>query len=477
MKSLIMANQRSVKMSVCRRCRLQDASVVSRKEWFCNECFQKFVSAKQRKQMMCEPYFQNIFKVLYQDKIRSAEEAALQNQQSKVLVPLSFGSSSLVMLDILNETLTEQKQTQRGNTGFQIDVLICLKAGDDRDTYQKIVKELHEERYAMNHEKLKFHFISEESFYDGELRTILLDNQDFVSKSIKGQLDLSQNSTVEKLLAQCPDKSSRKDLDTFIQRHLIKKYAYQHNHKAILWGHSMTKLADETISLIVKGRGSQISPLLSDTELNPLYENKFKNMFPLKDVLLSEIDAYCFTKGLEGFLVGYVAQDTLLVNKIGDNKQPTKMVKQLSINEIARGYFDDVEADYSNVISTVVRTAYKLAEPKSTCSEPCSICQTKIHSDASRWLRAITVNDSHPIENDEEVGLFAKWRDSELGNEVIEYMKLKDRAFQDGVDAPLCYGCMINLNRMRNRNVLWPQNDEEELQTVLNEFVLADDGE
>lgn len=430
--------------------------------------------------MMSEPYFQDIFKVMYQDKLRSAEEALILNQQSKVLVPLSFGSSSLVMFDILNDALTEQKQTQRGNTGFSIDVLVCLRKEEDRFLYESLARQLHNIRYASNREKLSFHFISIEAFYENcsnELLSILLSDQDFLSRSIEGQLDPSHHYTVEELLAKCPDKTSREDLLTFIHRHLIKRYAYQHDHKAILWGHSMTKLADETISSIVKGRGSQIASLLTDTELNPLYEGKFRNLFPLKDVLLSEVDAYCYTKELDGFLVAYVAQDTLLVNKRDRKEQPTKLIKNMSINEIARKYFDDVEAGYSNVISTVVRTAYKLAEPKVLTSQSCSICRNNLHSDASSWLKSITVNESHTIETDYEAELFKKWKNSELGAEVIEYRKLRDRIFQYGVDAPLCYGCMINMNRMKNRNILWPRNDKQELQTVLDDFELADDNE
>lgn len=459
----------------CRRCHARDATVVSRSEWFCDSCFQRFVSAKQRKQMMSDPYFQDIFKVLYQDKFRSAEEAALLNEESKVLIPLSFGSSSLVMLDILNDTLTEQKETQRGNTGFRIDVLVIVKA-EDESSVAKLVAELHEGRYASNREKITFRSVSVESFYEDcndELQTILLNDQDFSSKAMRGDLDPTKHCTVEEMLAQCPDKSSREDLSSFLRKHLIKKYAYQHDYKAILWGHSTTKLADETISLIVKGRGSQIAPGLSDTEPNPLFKNKFRNMFPLKDVLLSEIDAYCYTKGLDRFLVGYAAQDTLLLNKVCVGKQRSKLVKNLSINEIARKYFDDVEAGYSNVISTVVRTAYKLAEPSALDLEPCSMCHNKIHSDASSWLGAITVNNSHPIEEAKENELYNKWRNSDFGNESMEYTELKEFVSRNGVDAPLCYGCMINLNRMKNRNILWPRSDEAELEAALKEFELA----
>lgn len=466
---------------VCERCREESAIVTTRKEKFCRKCFQKFVSAKQRRQMMSDPYFQDIFKVMYQDKVRTAEEAALQNSRSNILVPLSFGSSSLVMLDILNDTLTEQKDSQRGKTGFQIDVLICFREAEEELKLRQLINELSNTRFASNKEKLFFHFIHTDSFYDrsdDELKTIILDNEDFTSMAINGSNEPSKKYSVSKLLAQCVDRSSREDLLSFIKRHLIKKFAYKNGHKVILWGNSMTKLADETISLVVKGRGAQIAAHLDSSQLDSDYQNKFKNLYPMRDILLSEIDAYCCVTGLDKYLNGYTAQQTLLIEKIpnDENRNKSLLIKNMTINELARKYFDDIEGDYSNVISTVVRTADKLMEPRSsnTSSVGCLICLANITTDGSSWLRAITVNNGHPVETEEESTLLEKWKNTGLGNEFSEYLSLKKYIFDNGDNVNLCYGCIINLNRMKKKCITWPLQNNTELERVLNEFTLTD---
>ena len=40
---------------------------------------------------------------------------------------------------------------------------------------------------------------------------------------------------------------------------------------------------------------------------------------------------------------------------------------------------------------------------------------------------------------------------------------------------PLCYGCIVTLNGVKNKSVVWPHNDENELSEILDEFVLTDD--
>lgn len=462
---------------VCKRCGNDEIVVLSRKEAFCDGCFQKFVSAKQRKQMMSNPYCQDVFKVLYQDKVRTSEEADRQNTLSKVLVPLSFGSSSMVLLDILNDTLLEQKLTQRGKTGFQVDVLVCGESEEDLSKFNAVVERLISKRFDVNQEKIKFHSVSVESFYKNcgdDLNTILMNDHSFRSRSVLLGSEVYGVPKVEELIRQCPDKSSRQDLLTVLKTHLIKKFAYQNKHKLILWGHSMTKLADETISLVVKGRGAQVAPLLSNDETHPLFENSFQNLFPLQDVLLSEIDAYCYVKGLEEFLIAYVPQDTLLVEKRRDhdNVPASKTIKNMTLNEIARKYFDDVEADYANVISTVVRTALKLAEPKSTNSNKCSVCHSNVHRDPAAYLQAITVSDSHPIETAEECALYDKWKRTNLDKETVELIEQRDAAYEQGVDSPLCYGCLINLSRMKDHKMTWPKFSQNELNTILDTYEL-----
>lgn len=418
---------------------------------------------------MSDAYFQDIFKVMHRDKVRSEEQAAAQNAASKVLVPLSLGSSSLAMLDVLNDTLKEQRSTQRGKTGFQIDVLLCFR-DTEIENLKKKVDELSTTRYKENKGNIKFHFVRFESFFDGQEFRKLIINKDYDCSAVG-----DSKSSIDSLLDQCPNRSSREDLMTFITRHLVKKYAYQNNHKAILWGHSMTKLADETMSLVVKGRGEHISSLMNSSEPDHDYGDIFRHLYPLKDVLLSEVDAYCYSTGLDKYLVNYTAQDTLLLTKRTGTKEVGKLIKNMTINEMVRKYFDDIESDYSNVISTVVRTADKLAEPQRiTPTMRCSLCRGKIHTRGPQWLRSITIENGCPVETPEEEELYGKWNISDFRKRRDEYLALTDSISSQGDHAPLCYGCIVTLGGVKNRCITWPHNKESELTQTLKEFELTD---
>ncbi|CCD25598.1 Ncs2p NDAI_0F02800 [Naumovozyma dairenensis CBS 421] len=479
-------------MDICQRCRTNETTVISRKEKFCTSCFTKFIVLKQRKQMMSSDYYRDIFKILYKDKIRSAEEAHIQNLNSRILVPLSLGSSSLVLLDILNKTLDEQLVQHRGITGFRVDVLVCYsKTRDDIEEINSKIAKLKSERYASNKDRITFHVVSLDSFFENcnnELRKIILHNQTFSSMAIDIKNDQDHSYGIDELLKACPNRSTQIDLLTFITRHVVKKFAYQHEFKAILWGHSMTKLADEIISLVVKGRGEQIATSLDTKSFDFIYGgDKFKNLYPLKDVLLAEVDAYCELHGLSQYLVNYETKDTLLVKKkdiTGKMKNKNiKLVRNMTINELARKYFDDIEGDYSNVIATVLRTGDKLAEPETqadatttaaSADDKCSLCLGKLHSNASNWLRSIAVIEGFPIANAEEQELYDRWSQSEIGIEMAEYMKLKDDIWTHGEDILLCYGCIITMNGIKMKNVTWPKFNDKELNDTLNEYVLSD---
>ncbi|AQZ13902.1 NCS2 (YNL119W) [Zygosaccharomyces parabailii] len=455
--------------TLCKRCGTH-AQIYSRKEHFCQQCFCTFVSSKQRKQMMSDAYFQNIFKVMHQDKVRTEEQAAAENATSRVLVPLSLGSSSLTMLDILNDTLKEQKLTQRGKTGFHIDVLICFK-GPELNELKKQVHKLSTIRYKENQSSIKYHYVDLESFYNEPEFQLLVLNRKYLCSSIDGS-----KSNIKSLLEQCPNSTSREDLLTFVTRHLVKRYAFQNNHKAILWGHSMTKLADETMSMVVKGRGEHISSLIDSSQPDFDYGGKFRHLYPLKDVLLSEVDAYCYSSGLDKFLVNYTPQDTLLLTKHGETKSIGKLIKNMTINEMVRKYFDDIENDYSNVISTVVRTADKLAEPKKIePQEKCSLCKGNIHTFGPNWLRSITVEEGYPVKTEEEKELYRKWCDSDLRSQRDEALASADSIKSRGNPVPLCYGCIITLGGVKNKCVTWPRDRDSELNKTLKEFELRDE--
>lgn len=422
--------------------------------------------------MMSDDYFQDIFKISYPDKKCGQAEADKQNQDSNVLVPLSLGSSSLAVLDILNDTLLEQKQTHRGKTGFHVEVITICGQAEFEEVRGKI--ELLKSKYKENSDKIMFHIVDRNQFFavpfDLQEITLYIDNFNTLVRSSN-----NPSTTVEKVLASAPNKTAKEDLLNIIYTHLIKKFALQRNFKAILWGHSMTKLADEVISLTVKGRGAEIAGYLDDSSLDSKYNTAFRNFHPGRDVLLSEIDAYCHIKGLSQFSHNYVVQDTLFYDKFVD--KPTKnvkLIKNMTMNELARQYFDNIEGDYSNVISTVVRTGAKLSNPDNELNQimHCSICNAIIYKNPVNWLDGITVSKPFVIHNEEELTNYNAW---EAAN-PDKAEKLNKMSDTPAKNVGVCYGCITTLTGMKDRKLEWIRRDDKaELTAVLQEYEIPSD--
>ncbi|SCU87684.1 LAFA_0E08196g1_1 [Lachancea sp. 'fantastica'] len=466
----------------CKRCRTENAVIVSRKEPFCPGCFRKFISLKQRKQMMSDLYFQDIFKVMYEDKVKSAETAERMNAESRILVPLSFGSSSLVMLDVLNDTIEEQLKMHRGKTGFNIDIVVCYLGSSEEKTYKEKIRALLSTRFPKTKNLYKVHVVDIETFYNSSkrMRVHLEDTSYIVRKLDETSDDTATQHTFNDLLDRCVNRSAREDLLNVMKTSVIKQFALQGQYKAILWGHSMTRLADEIMASVVKGRAAQIANALDNESFDAEYDEAFKNLHPMRDVLLSEIDAYCHISDLLPHVYQYCPQQTLLTEKSpqGERLNP-KPVRNMTINELARQYFDNIEGNYSNVISTVVRTGAKLDNPQNTLPKMsrCEICYTRLYRNGPEWLRHITVTSSHPLESEEDQSLYSTWSTSEHGRSRDEYLRLTSEFKNNGEEVAACYGCLLILGEVKDKNMSWPKSKPDNLKDVIDSFVIDEDDE
>lgn len=479
------------------------ATVESRKEKFCDECFIKFVSAKQRKQMMRDDYFRNLFKVIY--------PFGKEGSVSKILLPLSLSDSgSLVMLDIVHDLLLEQTEQHSNRTGFTVDILTVFTEENVSVIKEHMESLINEKMLQLNEISNVFnvHFIDVNEFFNNmsEVSTLIVDDENFEIFSRSKLVSDSNKLTLREILSKyCLNNSSRADLISIIKTQLIKHFAYENGHNAIMWGHSMTKLSEVIISLVVKGKGSQVATFLDSESFDTLNNKpcRYKNLYPMKDLLSVEIESFLQIKNLTKFLINVedanVKPNCLIAKKSPPSLGQQKLVKNMTINEITTKYFQDIQNDYSNIISTVLRTADKLTPPKSSLAKPsqCQICQSKIYTNPSNWLNRITVTSPYPVETSEEKYLFKQWQDSKLGQSHTHYVDLLNEIKQyssnsldvDGGDVKLCYGCLILLNTsIKDKNLVWPKvgtmdsmtnatNNNKELSQILNQFEINSDRE
>lgn len=430
---------------LCQRCKTELAVLVSRKENFCKECFIRFIRGKQRKQMQDDKY-----KVKYG---KNEENSCKQ----KVLLTLSCGVSSLVLLDIVTSLLKEQYDMHKGRQGFELVVLnidefeLNSLNKHAKDTLNQLV-----ERFKPI--DITYKVLSLESFIlDQEMLEKIVLNGDFSAYS--HTIDHDRQYSLSEVLSLCPNKSSLEDLLTIIYDELILRTAYLESCQSILYGHSMTRLANEIIALTVKGRGSSIYNTVSDHTVK-FRNSEFHIMFPLRDVLFAEILAYSKLSEMDAFI-------------LESTKPVSKITKNMTIRALTTNYFNQLDATgYASTASTVVKTGDKLGAPKfEEDSSICQVCGTEIHQDPKEWLRRITVNRAAPLETDEEKEYKEQY--NQAYNIIDESNNL-----QDENPLKICYGCTVTMSGIKkDSGFIWPikNPEKDEERAILNEYILTDD--
>lgn len=429
----------------CQRCKTETAILISRKEKFCKDCFIRFIRGKQRKQMQDEKY-----KVKYG---KNGEHSPVQ----KVLLTLSCGVSSLVLVDVMTSLLKEQLDMHKGKQGFEL-VLLNINEYELKALNRNVKDVLDQLVQRFKPINITYKILSLGSYVlDQSLLEKIVLNGDFTAYSQYIRHD--RDYTLSEVLDLCPNKSSLEDLLTIIYDELILRTAYLESCETILYGHSMTRIANEIIALTVKGRGSSIYQTVSDHSVN--FRNKdYKIMFPLRDVLFAEILAYSKLSGLDTFVVE-------------STKPVSKITKNMTIRDLTTNYFNQLDATgYASTASTVVKTGDKLGAPKfEEDSSICQVCGTEIHQDPKEWLRRITVNKSAPLETEEEKDYAEQYKKA---SSLIE----ESSSTQRKTPINICYGCTVTISGIKNESgfiwpIKYPANNEE--REILNEYILTDD--
>ncbi|KAK6200230.1 cytoplasmic tRNA 2-thiolation protein 2 [Scheffersomyces amazonensis] len=443
----------------CQRCKQENAVLITRKEPFCKACFIRFIRGKQRKQMQDDKY-----KVKYGALI---EKLGTQ----RVLLALSGGESSLVLLDVMASLLQEQYEAHKGKQGFEL-VILNLNEFELNSLNKRISDILPE--LVKRYEPVPIHYkvldLNSYILDDSILEKIIL-HDDFTGITLP--YTAQTKYTLFDILKLCPNKSSIEDLLTIIYQDLIARTAYIEGCQTIIYGHSMTRIANEIIALTVKGRGSTIYQAIADHTI--AYNDKeLQILFPLRDVLYAEILAYAKLTGLD---------ESVLVSTI----PKSKINKNLTIRDLTTRYFSQLDATgYASTASTVVKTGEKLGAPKvddnvGTVAH-CQICGIEIYQDPGDWLRNITVNKAAPVETEQDHENLQLYKDS-VG------VSSQSTEVPHGNPLNICYGCIVTLGGVKQESgFIWPTNNtspiatqqyivdsDREKQRVLDEFVLTDD--
>ena len=419
----------------CLRCKDALAVLRSRKETFCADCFVFFLRGKQRKLMLDECY-----KVKYG---AVAERSGVQ----RVLLPLSYGACSLVLLDMVASLLLEQNLAHGGRQGFELAV---LHIRERRGTPLRGLKVCRDSMCHFGPLVAKYSPVRI-VYHEIDLKTATIDEP--VITSVRNHFEVlarphDSPKTVADLLELCASRSLQEDLLDVLKNELVQQYAAKTGCQTVIYGHSMTLLAEKVIALTVKGRGLTIHSSVTNRTVN-CDGRTLRIIYPFREILKAELVAVLL---FDAHLKGHLAHE---------DASGTRLAKDMTVRELITQYFDALDASgYASTASTVVKTAEKLAGPKEPVLGECEVCGCGIHHAPQKWLKDITVATPAPLVTEEE-RLYAR-----------EYAVSESLA--SGRVFVLCYGCTATF-AASGEGFMWATRATTK--EIIDEYVLTDEGE
>ena len=277
-------------------------------------------------------------------------------ERYKLLLPLSLGLSSSVLLHAVNAQIERQLSKPHPLVGFEIHVLVIepstvASASVDAEERFGLVQQSFPRH---SYKKVPFHSIFD---YDPEICNVLpkLAGDTFVD-------DASQTNQerLDVFRASISTATSRVDVDQILLNRLVVAYGKDIGCDAVLWGDSDSRLAAKTLANVAKGRGAALTWQVSDgaSPSGLLFH------FPLRDLFQAELESYA---NLIPELSAIIIPDAPPSDNV--------LTKNLSIDELMMRYVQTHGEKYPGVMANVTRTANKLhPAPASADSKQCSFC-------------------------------------------------------------------------------------------------------
>lgn len=315
----------------------------------------------------------------------AAEIRAAPTQTKRILVGLSFGPSSAVLVDVLNDQIQFHLKKRQSSAfeGVVVHVdtdLSAITSGDDESSSSQKLLEGFSKRYP----QLTFLRVSLSSVLE-------LDTIDWavlpaipIPRGGSGE-DASKN--LQALFDQLPSTTSKADLLRLFIRHILISTALKERCLALVLGCSTTALAELTLGETAKGRGFSLPWMVGDGPMTiPRYptSNLTQNQapdssetgggetnttvqlsiyYPNRELFRNELVRY--TTLVEPPLTDLIPSD----DAVGSS--PVVSLRDVSIDEVMSRYFTDVEEKFPSIVANVVRTTAKLNRTASAEQERC----------------------------------------------------------------------------------------------------------
>lgn len=301
--------------------------------------------------------------------LKRLESIRPRNQNSKdtskpcFLVPLSGGVSSVTLLSVLCAHVRRQKE-KTGRVGY--DIVACHV-----DVSEDVGQTSWWSKLEGHFPECKF--VSPQSLssvfkYDS---TIL---QDLQLLGLNKEEDEDNDSYLIRLFTSARSATARSELRELLLRRLVVAVAKQRDCDTILWGHSDTKLAATTLSLVAKGRGGNVAGELADGSV--LWSMRFA--YPSRDLYKAELQMYldCEPGETREYVLDTEREGTHDGKQNGN--EPLVSLKGMSIDDLLGTYIGREGEKYPGIMANVVRTSGKLIAPETAEGMRCRLCAAKV---------------------------------------------------------------------------------------------------
>ena len=282
-----------------------------------------------------------------------------ENGSTSLLLPLSFGVSSVTLLYLLDKRLHEKTNRSPKDSSFIHVVFVDMSAIEPGSPSLKYVESV-KERFPRH----IYWVMRIEEIFDYDNRVCEALQIDSASASPWRWQDNSKSNRekLESYISSLSSATAKSDVLEMLKIRLIVQLAKRHNHPAVLWGDTATKMAEKTLAETAKGRGCFISPQISEGAL--AYGVLF--YYPLRDLLRTELVAHSalITPPLEHLTVSRPSLEGL-----------SAPARKTTLDELITQYFTGVEQTYPNIIANVVNTSGKLKTQESQLGgSSCLLC-------------------------------------------------------------------------------------------------------
>ncbi|KAI1005010.1 Cytoplasmic tRNA 2-thiolation protein 2 [Podosphaera aphanis] len=337
--------------SVCKRCNNGSTTHSIRSENVCGKCFSTYITTKTIKRM--ETY-----------RVRGS---TLQSPK-KLLLPLSFGPCSASLLYILDSHLQGQ-YTKMNKASYEL-IVIFIDSDVTAANRNQSIERLEQFKARFPRHSYILHGL-EESLDVCDMEWMTSHTID----SAKNPNEKSQAELFQQLIRSMKSATAQADIIAILFIRLLVHIGLKNGCESILFGDSITKLAEKILTETAKGRGYNLPwQILDGPSLHGIGFN-----YPLRDVLRKELVAF-------SYLAIPSLQDLILYDLAPCYVSASS--KSATIDDLMAQYFESAEENYPSIVANVVRTCSKLKPIEESVRKICALCQLAIDRGiecASAW--------------------------------------------------------------------------------------------